>query len=485
MRELDVGYWREIDLVENEKVDDCADCKALAAVVGFDTQVPVLNGSPARYVHLDNAATTPCLQVVQERVNEFLRWYSSIHRGTGFKSLLATEAYERARETMGRFVNADPKEDVVIFVRNTTDALNKLARRFPFEKGDVVLASTMEHHSNLLPWRAVADVDHIAVLPEGDLDLDDLRKKLAAYGGRVKMVAVAAGSNVTGFVNPIHEIARLAHQAGAMVAVDAAQFAAHRPINMKPGDCPDHLDFVALSDHKMYSPFGVGALIGTRHVFGRGIPDRVGGGTVAFVTLEDVSWSKTPERDEAGTPNVVGAVALAAGCQTLTQIGFDAIIAHEAELTRYLLERMREVPALRVFGPSDPARAGERLGVVSFIMEGVPHGLVASILGYEGAIGVRNGCFCAHPYLLQLLRVPQDGASYIRERISAGDRSEVPGLVRASVGLQTSKEDLDRLVEMLLTIARGEYEGEYVLDKSTGLFCPRGFDLEVMSYSSF
>jgi selenocysteine lyase/cysteine desulfurase len=471
--------------VENEKSDDCSDSRILPAVVGADTQVPVLNGSRARYVHLDNAATTPCLQIVQERVNEFLLWYSSIHRGTGFKSLLATEAYERARDTVGRFVHADPDEDVVIFVRNTTDALNKLARRFPFEEGDVVLASTMEHHSNLLPWRAVADVDHIAVLSEGDLDLDDLRGKLAAYGGRVKMVAVAAGSNVTGFLNPIHEIARLAHEAGAMVAVDAAQFAAHRPINMKPGDCLEHLDFVALSDHKMYSPFGVGALVGTRHVFERGIPDRVGGGTVAFVTLEEVSWSRTPERDEAGTPNVVGAVALATACQTLSQIGFATITAHEAELTRYLLERMREIPGLKVFGPVGPARAAERLGVVSFGLEGVPHGLVASILGYEGAIGVRNGCFCAHPYLLHLLRIPEDRASYLRGRIGAGDRSEVPGLVRASVGLQTSKEDLDRLVEMLLRIARGEYEGEYMLDKSTGLYCPKGFDLELTSHFSF
>jgi selenocysteine lyase/cysteine desulfurase len=145
---------------------------------------------------------------------------------------------------------------------------------------------------------------------------------------------------------------------------------------------------------------------------------------------------------------------------------------------------MREVPGLKVFGPSDPARAAERLGVISFVMEGVPHGLVASILGYESAIGVRNGCFCAHPYLLQLLGVPEDRASYIRERIGAGDRSEVPGLVRASVGLQTSKDDLDRMVEMLLRITRGEYEGEYVLDRSTGLFFPRDFDLEVTSYLS-
>jgi cysteine desulfurase/selenocysteine lyase len=467
--------------MDGETKDDCSDCRFRSAVVGNDTEVPLLGGNTCRYVHLDNAATTPCLRVVQEKVNEFLCWYSSIHRGTGFKSVLSTEAYEQARATVGRFVGADPREDVVIFVRNTTDALNKLAHRFPFEQDDVVLASSMEHHSNLLPWRVVANVDHFAVHGDGSLDLEDLKRKLASYDGRVKLVAVAAGSNVTGFLNPIHEIAELAHQAGAVVAVDAAQSAAHRPIDMKPVDAPDHLDFVALSDHKMYSPFGVGALVGRRSIFDSGIPDRVGGGTVAFVTLDEVSWSEAPARDEAGTPNVVGAVALAAACEALEQIGFDTIAAHEAELTRYLLERIGEVPGLTVFGPAEPASAAERLGVVSFTLDGTPHGLVASILSCEAGIGVRNGCFCAHPYLLQLLHVPQDRASYIRERINAGDRSEVPGLVRVSVGLHNCREDVDRLIEMLARISTGEYEGDYVLDRSTGLYGACEFDLGLAS----
>jgi cysteine desulfurase/selenocysteine lyase len=390
--------------------------------------------------------------------------------------------YEQARDVVGRFVGAGSDENVVIFVRNTTDALNKLASRFPFEGDDVVLASIMEHHSNLLPWRAAANVDHISVLPDGSLDLDDLKSKLSLYDGRVKIVAVAAGSNVTGFLNPVHEIAELAHQAGALVAVDAAQFAAHRPIDMRPNDAADHLDFLALSDHKMYSPFGVGALIGWRHVFDTGIPDRVGGGTVDFVTLDEVAWSETPGRDEAGTPSVVGVVALATACQALKEIGFESIAAHETELTRYLLERIQGVPGLKVFGPSDPADASERLGVVSFVLDGVPHGLVASILSYEGAIGVRNGCFCAHPYLLHLLHVPPERASYIRERIAAGDRSEVPGLVRVSLGLHNSKADVDRLIDMLLGICHGRCEGEYVADKSSGLYNPRGFDPGIESY---
>jgi selenocysteine lyase/cysteine desulfurase len=461
---------------------DCSDRRLVAEVVGLDVEVPLLDGSRARYVNLDNAATTPCLAVVQAKVNEFLRWYSSIHRGTGFKSVLSTQVYEQAREVVAGFVGADSEENVVIFVRNTTDAFNKLASRFPFEEDDVALASIMEHHSNLLPWRTVANIDYVSVFPDGSLDLDDLKRKLSLYDGRVKIVAVAAGSNVTGFLNPIHEIAELAHQAGALVAVDAAQFAAHRPIDMKPNDAADHLDFLALSDHKMYSPFGVGALVGWRHVFDKGTPDRVGGGTVDFVTLDEVAWSETPARDEAGTPSVVGVVALATACEALKEIGFETIAAHETELTHYLLERIREVPGLKVFGPSDPVDAAERLGVVSFVLEGVPHGLVASILSCEGAIGVRNGCFCAHPYLLHLLQVPPEQASYIRERITTGDRSEVPGLVRVSLGLYNTTADIDRLIDTLLGICQGRYEGHYKVDKSSGLYNPRGFDPGIESY---
>jgi selenocysteine lyase/cysteine desulfurase len=231
----------------------------------------------------------------------------------------------------------------------------------------------------------------------------------------------------------------------------------------------------------MYAPFGSGALIGPRHFFERGAPDEVGGGAVEFVTLDDVRWADAPERDEAGTPNVVGAVAMATACKALKQIGFEAIAAHEAELTRYLLQRMKEVPVLRVFGLGDPARAHERLGVVSFAIDGIPDGFVASILSYEGGIGVRSGCFCAHPYVLLLLEVPEEMAGYYRTRIAAGDRSEVPGLVRVSLGLYNTKEDIDRLIEMLLRISRGQYAGNYVVDKSTGLYNPRGIDLRVES----
>jgi cysteine desulfurase/selenocysteine lyase len=468
--------------MQSTKKPGRSDLALASAVLGFDTETPLLDGSRSRYVHLDNAATTPCLALVQVRVNEFLKWYSSIHRGTGFKSILSTHVYETAREIVGEYVGADSDKDAVIFARNTTGALNKLARRFPFADGDVVLSSLMEHHSNLLPWRTVAQVDHVGVRSDGSLDLDELERELDLHGGKVKVVSVTAASNVTGYVNPVHEIARLAHRAGALIAVDAAQLAAHRPLDMRRHEVPEHLDFVALSGHKMYAPFGSGALIGPRRFFERGTPDEVGGGTVDYVTLHDVRWADAPERDEAGTPNVVGAVALATACKALKQIGLETIAAQEAELTTYLLERLKEVPGLRVFGPGDPTRARERLGVVSFAMDGIADKLVASILGYEGGIGVRSGCFCAHPYVLCLLGVAEERAVQYRARIAEGDRSEIPGLVRVSLGLQNTGGDIDRLINTLVRIAGRQYVGDYVVDRRSGLYNPRGFELPVDSH---
>jgi cysteine desulfurase/selenocysteine lyase len=456
---------------------ECTSVGMASMVVGYDVEVPLLDGSRSRYVNLDNAATTPCLGAVQCGVNEFLRWYSSIHRGAGFKSILSTTVYEQAREVVAEFVGADAEANTVIFGRNTTEALNKLARRFPFEKGDVVLSSVMEHHSNLLPWRTVAQVGHIELRPDGSLDLQDLTQRLDAHAGRVKLVSITGASNVTGYLNPVHLIAKMAHGAGAKIAVDAAQLAGHRPIDVRPDGSADHLDFVALSAHKMYAPFGVGALIGPKSFFETGTPDEVGGGTVDFVTLDDVKWAGAPEREEAGSPNVVGAVALAIACRTLKRVGFETIVNHERELTRYLLERLKEVPRLKVFGLSDPSRAHQRLGVVSFAIDGIPDGLVASVLSCEGGIGVRSGCFCAHPYVLRLLRIPEEEAVYYRGRIAMGDRSEVPGLVRVSLGLHNSGEDIDRLIEILLRIARGQYTGSYVADKGSGLYRPQGQDL--------
>jgi selenocysteine lyase/cysteine desulfurase len=437
-------------------------------IVGIDKQVPLLDGSHRTYVNFDNTASTPILRDVKETVDRFLEWYSSVHRGAGFKSHVATRAFEDARQIVAAFVGADLRDHTVIFGKNTTEAMNKLARRFPFEPGDVVLVSLMEHHSNDLPWRAVAKVVHVGLDERGALDEADFDRKLAEYQGRVKLVAITGASNVTGIINPVHRLAAKAHAAGAQIAADCAQLAPHRRIQMGDLSDPEHLDYVALSAHKMYAPLGTGTLIGRRDTFARGEPDYRGGGTIDIVTTEWVEWAEPPDRDEAGSPNVVGAVALAAAMQALDAIGMDAIAAHEAELTAYALERMARIPGTVLYGDTDPACAMNRLGVIPFNLANASHFLVGAILGTEYGIGVRNGCFCAHPYVLHLLDIDEEQAERVRQDMVAHDRSTMPGLVRASFGMYNTAEEVDALIAGLEDIAAHRYRGEYVQDRASG-----------------
>lgn len=444
---------------------------------GLDTLVPLLDGSQRRYINLDNAASTPAFKAVQQAVNDFLPYYSSVHRGTGFKSQLATHAYEQARATLMRFVGADPETHVCIFGKNTTEALNKLARRFPFDaQRDLVITTGMEHHSNDLPWRGVAPLIHVGLRPDGSLDEEAFDARLKAYGDRVALVAISGASNVTGYLNPIHRLAHKTHVAGAQIAVDCAQLAPHRQVDMRPLDDPAHLDYIALSGHKMYAPFGTGALIGRRDTFMQGDPDYSGGGTVEIVTLDRVSWAEAPERDEAGSPNTVGAIALAAAVHQFERLGMQAVARHEAHLTAHALQRLQEVPGLQIFGDQEPGRAADRLGVIPFNLKGKSHFLAASILGHEFGIGVRSGCFCAHPYILHLLDLSPAEAEAVREQMLAGDKTHMPGLVRASFGLYNTIAEVEALVEALGCIARGEYHGDYVQNPSTGEFHPQGWE---------
>jgi selenocysteine lyase/cysteine desulfurase len=451
-------------------------------IIGIDEQVPLLDGTYRKYVNFDNAASTPCLRPVLEKVHEFMRWYSSVHRGTGFKSQISTQVYDEARRIALDFVGADLTLDTVVFGKNTTEALNKAARRFPVGANQVVLSSVMEHHSNDLPWRLNAQVDHIDLDPDGALDLADLERKLKHYAGRVTLVAITGGSNVTGYINPIHTIAEMAHAAGAMILVDAAQFAPHRELDMLVHNDPRHIDFVALSAHKMYAPFGTGALIGPKHIFEEGEPDLVGGGTVDIVTLSSVNWTEPPEKDEAGSPNVVGAVALARSMLELKAIGFEALAEHEAQLTAHALRGLLEIEGLTVYGDRDPTSARERLGVIPIEVQGMPHQLLAAILSTEYGIGVRNGCFCAHPYLLKILDIDEEAAHLFQEEIVAGDRTRMPGLVRISFGMYNTLDEVDYLLEALQNIVREGYQGKYQQDVQSGDFAVEGFASNMTEY---
>ncbi len=453
--------------------------------VGLEAEVPLLNGQHTRYINLDNAASTPALKSSQRAVNDFLTYYSSVHRGTGFKSQLSTHVYEETRDIVLKFVGANPLSHTCIFGKNTTEAINKLARRFPFDgTRDIVLTSGMEHHSNDLPWRAVAKTVHIKLTPDGCLDEDDVDRQLTYYSDRVALVAITGASNVTGNINPIHRLAEKSHAVGAHILVDCAQLAPHRKVNMRSLDDPSHLDYVTLSAHKMYAPFGSGALIGRRDTFEQGDPDQRGGGTVEIVTLDDVVWAGPPERDEAGSPNTVGAVALAAAINQIEAIGMHKVAQHETELMKSAIEQMRTIPNLLLFGGNCSPQNSDRLGVVPFLIKDINHFLVAAILGHEFGIGVRNGCFCAHPYILHLLGLSPREAETVRDQMLAGDKSSMPGLIRVSFGLYNTLDEVEILVEALNKIARGEYQGEYIQHKNTGEYTPKGWSPEFGNYFS-
>lgn len=453
-------------------------------VVGLDVCVPLLDGSAVRPINFDNAASTPVFRAVLETVNQFMSWYSSVHRGAGFKSRVATQAYEDAREVVGNFVGARHGQHIVIFGKNTTEAINKLARRIPFQRGQVVLTSLLEHHSNDLPWRAVAEIAHIRVDARGQLDEEHFASLLRTYSGRVRLVAITGGSNVTGALIPAQRLAEQAHAAGAEIFVDCAQLAPHRSIDIGALDDPAHFDYVALAAHKMYAPFGAGALIGRCDTFANGAPDYAGGGTVETVTPAQVVWAPPPDRDEAGSPNVVGAVAMAAAIEELSTIGMATVAAHEAELTAHALRRLALTPGLHIYGDPDPAKASERLGVIPFAIEGLPHVLVAAILSAEFGIAVRNGSFCAQPYMRELLGLSDDELARAHAELHAGDRRNLPGLVRASFGLYNTLDEIDRLGSALDVIARGAYRGEYIQDHATGDYQPRGWNPDLGGYFS-
>ena len=433
-------------------------------VVGMRTEVPLYDGRNIRYVNLDSAASTPALVKVNQAIEDFLPWYSSVHRGTGYKSRLSTHLYEHAREVVMRFVHGDPVTHEVVFVRNATEALNLLAHRIALEPDELVLTTRMEHHSNLLPWYRRPH-ELVELTPDGRIDIEDLERRLQQHHGKVRLVTVSGASNVTGLLSDIRRIARLAHQHDALLAVDAAQLLPHRQFTMGKLEDADGVDIVAFSGHKLYAPFGAGALVVPATLFAEGEPMLVGGGSACLLTRSGITWTSGPDLEEAGSPNVIGVVAMAAALEELMRFGMERLAQHERELTRYTIQRLQDIPGLTLYGPSwDSVLSGDedRLGVFSFNLDGLPYMKVAAILANEWGIGVRSGCFCAHLYVSHLQGISDEASAQIREQINAGFPIDLPGMVRASLGIANTKDDIDRLASGLLAIARGDIRASYV-----------------------
>ena len=382
----------------------------------------IVNDEPL--VYLDNAATTQKPKVVLEAVNRYYQEdNANVHRGVHTLAERATASYEGARETVRRFINASSTKEV-LFTRGTTTGLNWIGRFAEeiLEEGDEVLISIMEHHSNILPWQEACRKTGAklvyAYLKDGGLDLEDFREKLT---DRTKFVSITHASNVLGVINPVQEIAQLAHEKGAIMVVDGAQSIPHMKIDVQKLDA----DFFVFSGHKMAGPTGIGVLYGKEHYLNQMSPVEFGGEMIDFVYEQSATWKELPWKFEAGTPNMAGAIGLAAAIDYLEAIGMDAIERHEQDLIAYVFPKLQAIEGLKIYGSQDLAK---RSGVISFNLEDLhPHDL-ATALDYEG-VAVRAGHHCAQP-LIQYL--------------------EVPATARASFYLYNTKEDCDKLVEALI-----------------------------------
>lgn len=432
-------------------------------ILGVNKKVPLISGKSVTAINFDNAATTPPFKSVMKDIVDFAPWYSSIHRGEGFKSQLTTRLYEDSRNTVSKFVHSD-SSNTVIYVKNSTEAFNTLSNLLydPYKK-NVILTTDMEHHSNDLPWRDKFIVDYISIDESGRLSLDDLEAKLNKYDNYVKLVTITGASNITGYKNPIYDIAKLVHRFGCKLLVDGAQLIPHAPFVMNSSNTEYNIDFLIFSAHKMYAPFGIGVLIGPKNILDNCDPDLVGGGTVDIVTHDFIKWNDSPERHEAGSPNVIGTIALSSAIKILSKIGMTNVESIEKNLTAYALSQMKNIPNLKIY--CDISKEVDRVSIIPFNINGIHHSTVAKILSYEWGISVRSGCFCAQPYLAKLLNISSE---FAQNRIANPDLYR-PGMVRISFGLYNSCSEIDILVYALskISLKRNYYILKYKDMKKT------------------
>jgi len=404
-----------------------------------------IGGKPL--IYFDNAATTQKPRQVLRTIQEFYSTYNAnIHRSPHTLGQEATELYEQAHENVARFIGAEDGREI-IFVRNSTEAINLVAYSLAFgeservrlRRGDEVVTTVMEHHSDLVPWQQIcqrvgATLKVVDIRDDGTLDMDQLAGTITE---RTRLVCCAHVSNVLGTINPVRKIARLAHQAGALFLLDGAQSVPHMPVNVAEIGC----DFMAFSGHKMLAPMGIGALYGKRALLEEMVPFLYGGEMVSDVTLEGAAWKELPWKFEAGTANVCGGIALGGATDWRTgrrlegavdyleRLGMTQVLAHERALTAHALEGLQAIEGVHVYGPLDPDK---RCGVISFHIERGDAHLVAHLLNDEG-VAVRAGGHCAYP---------------LAERLG------VEGTVRISFYIYNTVEEVDRFLAVLEDIVR-------------------------------
>ena len=417
-------------------------------IVGIDTKVPVVvDGVSGQAVQIcfDNAATTPAFRAVEDEVHDKLEMYGSIGRGFSEKSNYSTDLYNNTRNKVLDFLSADHTKYTCFYVNSTTDGLNKLASALVTSKKDVVLTTRIEHHANDLSWRERCKVIYAEVDDKGRVKYSDIEKLLKK--NKVKIVSISAASNVTGYVNDVHKVAKMAHKYGAMLVVDGAQIVAHREFSMigDPKDASDDVDFIAFSAHKMYSPYGGGAVVGKAEELYKHMPTFYGGGTVQIVADD---WVHYKQNDvavyEAGSPNYPGVVGLGKAIDVLSDVGFDAIQQHEKVLNRKVIDGLKAIDKnIILYGDTD--NIDDRVGVITFNFKDINTQLLAEELSTIGAVATRRGQFCAHPYVWRLMGIPDSEL----EGFEGCASSKTPGMLRLSFGIYNTEEEIDKFLAIM------------------------------------
>ena len=411
-------------------------------VVGVDEPVQLSDGTEAPMVNFDNAATTPALMPVMKAVDDEMKMYGSIGRGFSAKSNHSTDFFTQTRNRVLSFVGADPDTHNCIYVNSTTDGLNKLASALIDSEDDLVLATRMEHHADDLPWRERCKVIYAEVDDQGRIIYDDIERLLQENEGKVKFVCVTAASNVTGYITDVHRVAKMAHAHGAMIIVDGAQIVAHRAFSMKGETPEENIDFFVFSAHKMYAPYGGGAIIGPWEVLDTRMPEFYGGGTVKIVRDSEVIYKYSPDSYEAGSPNYAGVVGMAKAMDVLEEVGFDAITEHEKKLNSRLIDGLKKLDNVVIYGDSE--NIDDRVGVVSFNFTDINSYIIAVKLADKG-MATRRGAFCAHPYVWRLMGISDEEAATFENCIDM----KTPGMIRVSFGIYNTEEEVDLFLETL------------------------------------
>ncbi len=469
-----------MELLQSPRIQPCGTVeerralleKLRTAFYGLDTRYTLADGRTARRTYLDSAASNLCLKVTDEIVHQALAHYANTHSQLHFGARIMTALYEHAHQIVLDFVGATDDYTAVFCGNGVTGALNRMARTLAQQRPerDVAITTMMEHHANDLPHRKhLGHVVHVPVEkdPDGEagrVDMAALQRAVEDHAERLNYIAITAASNVTGITNPIHEIARLAHQAGALVVVDAAQSAAHLPMTMVTDAPEETIDVLCLSGHKIYTPGSPGVIVARKVLFAGLEPQEVGGGIVSFVDTKRYKIVEDlPAREETGTPNIPGALALATTLYLMGRIGMDVIEEDERALTQYALERFDAIDKLHIYG-SHRLEIADRIGVVTFNINGLPHGLVTAALNDYFGIAVRNECFCAQPFVRQLLGIADAQGVAPDACMDARLPGTRPGMVRVSFGLYNTRADVDAAAEALSHIATNQdfYRKHYV-----------------------